>query len=508
MKSELLGMRKEAKRSLFYLARFILGYDFLIEHFHKPICDFVQDMTIHRKLVRMPRGFLKTTICSQAFPIWLTINTPNVRVLLTNMVYDNAAKNVHVIRGHWQGNKRLRELFPELIPNFRINRWSDACAEVRRPANYDVGTYESIGVGGSKIGSHYNFIIEDDLVGVKKDSLSGQEILPNVDDIQKAIGWHGLALNLLVNPKEDYIINVGTRWGQYDLIRHVIDNQPYYKRFEMDAVEMNEKGDILTDSKGNWIPTYPERFPLEVLEEIREEQGDYIFSMMYLGKPYNVEDMIFRDEWIKNFEGSLPEGKLYAGLDAAFAKERRSDFTAIPLVHISTDKEFRVHHYVRAKLNPTQIIDNIFQLKDTHKFEWIAMEKSTYEQTLKHYIDLRNRDRVKDGLLPVIVKPVKRPKGMDKAMHIRALQPLCMAEKFYIRPHMRELRNEFREFIGTDTGGHDDILDAIADIFHLVHYPQKSAPLQVRDPFSVEAVLDELLEKPYGVGRKRQLIEH
>jgi len=447
-------------------------------------------------------------VCSQAFPIWLTINNPNVRILLANMVYDNAAKNVHVIRKKWENCTRLRELFPEFFPkgHAHSSRWSDACAEVARSADWDVGTYESVGVGGSKIGSHYNFIIEDDLVGAKKDSLSGLEILPNADDIQKAIGWHALALNLLVNPKEDYIFNIGTRWGQYDLIRHIIDNQPYYKKWEIDAVLMDEKGIALKNSE--WVPTYPERFDLERLEEIRDEQGDYIFSMMYLGKPYNVEDMIFRDEWVKNFDGCLPEGKLYAGLDAAFAKTKRSDYTAIPRVHVSADKELRVHDYVRAKLNPSQIIDKVFELKDDERgFEWIAMEKTTYEQTLKHYIELRNRERAKTGKPPVIVKPVKRPKGETKAMHIRALQPLCMAGNFYVRPWMRELRNEFREFTGRDTGGHDDLLDAIADVFHLIHYPQHSLPAKVRDPFSLESVMEELLEVKREPVRARQLLE-
>jgi len=270
---------------------------------------------------------------------------------------------------------------------------------------------------------------------------------------------------------------------------------------------MNKEGEPQLDEGGCWMPTYPERFDNDVLNEIRNEQGDYLFSMMYLGKPYNIEDMIFRDEWIQDFKGCLPEGKLYAGLDAAFAKKKRSDFTAIPRVHVSADKELRVHDYVRAKLNPSQIIDKVFELKDDEKgFEWIAMEKSTYEQTLKHYIDLKNRERAKVGKMPVVVKPVMRPKGETKAMHIRALQPICMAGNFYIRPWMRELRGELREFTGKDTGGHDDLLDAIADIFHLIHYPQHRAERKVRDPFSLESVMEELLKEQRKPIRPRQLL--
>lgn len=52
------SLRRRCKNDLFYLAKTVLGFDFLIKRFHKPICDFIQDMSIHRKLVRMPRGFL------------------------------------------------------------------------------------------------------------------------------------------------------------------------------------------------------------------------------------------------------------------------------------------------------------------------------------------------------------------------------------------------------------------------------------------------------------------
>jgi len=429
------------------------------------------------------------------------------------MIYDNAAKNVHVIRKKWENCSRLRGLFGELFPEGygQKHRWSNACAEVKRTADWDVGTYESIGVGGSKIGSHYNFIIEDDLVGAKKDSLSGLEILPNADDIQKAIGWHGLALNLLVNPKEDYIVNVGTRWGQYDLIRHITDNQPYYQTWEIDAVLMDDKGGPKFDAGECWVPTYPERFNLESLEEIRTEQGDYIFSMMYLGKPYNIEDMIFRDEWIKNFEGDPGEGNLYAGLDMAGitmtgARKKRSDYSAIGLAHINPERDFKCTHYVRGKFNPTQILDHIFDLKDTYDYKWLAMEKFAYEQIIKHYIDVRNRERAKQGKAPVIVKPVKRPKGENKGTHIRILQPLAMAGKLYVRPWMRELRGEFREFTGRDTGGHDDLLDLYADIFHNLTIPQHALPKKIRDPFSLDSVMEELLEKRREFQRERQLL--
>lgn len=496
--------RRKAQDSLFYLIRYVLGYDFLVEHFHKPICDFMQDQSIHRRQLEMPRGFLKTTISSIGKPIWLTIrNLPqsaNRRILLANMVYDNAAKNVHVIRQHWEHNRRLRSLFPELIPKTRTGgwdkslRWSDACAELPRSGNYDVGTYEAIGVGGSKIGSHYTDVIEDDLLGARKDALTSREILPNQDDAEKSIGWHKLATNLLVNPSMGYIDNIGTRWGQYDLIRHIVDNQPYYQRLVRAAILLDDKGNAVLDEDGNEIPTYPERFPNEVLREIRGEQGDFVYSMMYLGKPYDIADMIFQDEWIKTFEGDAPDGNIYAGLDAAFAKGPQADYSAIVIPKVTAELRMYLLHYIQAKMNPTEIIKKCFELFDTWHFKWLAIEKTTYEQTLAHYIKLENKKRIHELNKPaLVVKPVSRPKGESKAMHIRALQPLCMAGKFYIRPWMHAVRTEMIEFTGR-RGDKDNILDALADVFALIHYPAKKVVPPKNDPLSVDTVIKELVK--------------
>lgn len=496
--------RKKALGSLFHTAKYVLDYPDLTEDFHKPYCDFWQDLAVHRKQVEEPRGFFKTTIASIAFPIWVTMRFPNVRFLLANMIFDNSAKNVHIIRGHWQHNERLRTLFPEIVPeNFNKTRWSDSCADVNRSANWGEGTYEAVGLGGSKIGSHYDFVIEDDLVAARKDQLTGLDILPNQEEIQKAIGWHGLAINLLVNPKRGYIYNVGTRWGQYDLIRHINDNQPYYKRYVQKAVKVDGEGKIIYDKDGNYIPTFPEMFDLGVLNEVKTEQGDYLFSMMYLGTPYNVEDMVFQDDWIKDKEESSV-GNVYAGIDSALTKQRGSDYTVIGVVVVTEEKDFCFEHMVRGKFNPTEIINNIFNVQDTHHPKWFAMEKALHELVLAHYIKEKNKDRIDNDLEPVIIKQVKRPKGQDKAMHIRALQPMCMAGRFYIRPWMRAVRMEMREFVGKGTDVHDDILDMLADIFASIRYPQAEVPQSVKDPFSVDAVIEELL----GKEDERQRSEH
>lgn len=75
---------------------------------------------------------------------------------------------------------------------------------------------------------------------------------------------------------------------------------------------------------------------------------------------------------------------------------------------------------------------------------------------------------------------------------------MCMAGKFFVRSWMSQLRTEFREFTGR-RGDKDNLLDAIADVHALIHYPQKVVVKPKYDPFSVDAVVEELI-KAEGYG--------
>jgi hypothetical protein len=112
-----------------------------------------------------------------------------------------------------------------VIPNFNKTRWSDTCACLKRPENLPEGTFEAAGVGTSIIRRHYNRINEDDTIAPKHDELTGGEILPSRDDIEKAIGFHVLTIPLLITSDEDRRRVIGTRWASYDLINYIMTHE-------------------------------------------------------------------------------------------------------------------------------------------------------------------------------------------------------------------------------------------------------------------------------------------
>lgn len=270
---DLPALRKAAEESLYLFAKGVLGFDWLDKDVHVPICDRLEDVTRNRKIIVLPRGWLKTTICSIAFPIWLSVKRPNIRVLITQNSHANACKKLSVIAQQWETNPILRAMYPELLPN-RSSTWKADSLCLTRTATFPESTYEAAGTSTKVVSRHYDVVIEDDTVAPDFDELGVESLAPTHDDVQKAIGWHRTnVLPLLNNPSTDLVLIVGTRWYDQDLIRWVMDNEPQY---EVLTRACKEDADGKPDVNGTI--TYPSRFNQDTLDGLEAALGPYMYS--------------------------------------------------------------------------------------------------------------------------------------------------------------------------------------------------------------------------------------
>ena len=114
------------RKSFWFFCRVIMKNDWLTKEVHLDLCNFLQQDYPNKKLVELPRGFLKTTVASVYYPIWLAINNPSIRILLVQNTFENAAKRVHEIRSIFERNDLFKALYNEIVPNFNSKniRWS------------------------------------------------------------------------------------------------------------------------------------------------------------------------------------------------------------------------------------------------------------------------------------------------------------------------------------------------------------------------------------------------
>ena len=515
-----LLLRKKILRNLYPFCRAIMGFDDITEALHGKYCSFLEGPG-SRKQATMPRSFVKTWIGSIAFPVWASLVRekedefpydgawndkfwqlgPNMRILIASYVISNAEKMIGLIKKTYESNTAMQILFPEVIPqDFTKTKWSNESACINRGENFTESTFEAAGIGGAATSRHYDLIIEDDLIYAKKDDLSGGELQPGVEDIEKAIGWHKIATSLLVPGKHTRIHNVGTRWAKHDLVDYIWRNEPTYKRFIKGCVNLEE-----LEQKGDWrecTPEWSESYDIEQLKIIADAQGPYMFATQYLLKPMAPEDMLFRREWLQFYNGNaeLPKGiRKFTTVDlAGWGTTKRSRQSKAVILTCGWDSNNHVWllHYDVGRFDPSEVIEIIAKHHRIFHPEIIGIEEVYYQKSLAHFA----RKMMEEGKIPRMrLRPLK-PEGKEsKDLRIRALEPIASNLALHIKPSHKEFIEEFCEYVPNNDVCRKDMLDALAYQIRIarpgavIHTDEKKR-LDGKKPIMPVTTIDEFLD--------------
>lgn len=162
-----------------------------------------------RKLIVTPRGCFKSTIASIAYPIWLLINNPDLRILIDSELYTNSVTYLRSIKGLIQSDKFMAVFGDWLGP---VWNEGEIIIKSRRRAVKE-GSVVCGGVGKTIIGMHFDVIIMDDM---NSPANSGTP-----ENCQKIIDHYRYSQSIL-EPDGTMCI-IGTRYNALDLIGVVLD---------------------------------------------------------------------------------------------------------------------------------------------------------------------------------------------------------------------------------------------------------------------------------------------
>lgn len=521
---ERLLIRKKCLSSLWNFCVLVMGYDDMTDDFHRGACRFLESTTT-RKQLTFPRGFLKTCICSIAQPIWLALPRTsadempegvatgdglyrlgtNIRILLASNVIENARKIIGNIRKVYERGEMFRWLFPDVVPNFSRVKWSDSSSCVARSMDFTESTFEAAGVGGSAVSRHYDLIIEDDLIYAKKDDLSGQELQPNQDDIDKAIGWHKLALSLFVPGYHTTLLNVGTRWAKHDLVDFIRANERQYKIFELAAVY--REGDERPKGKEVDDPVWGTLYSCKKLQEIKDAQGPYMYSTQYLNLPMAPEDMLFKGEWLQYYrsQDELPQGmRIFTTVDlAGWGKTKRKRHSRAVILTCGWDLKNHMWllHYDVGRFDPTVVIEKIAMHWKRFKPELIGIEEVYYQKSLAHFA----RKAMERGDVPWLpLRQLKPESGESKDLRIRALEPIASNLALHCRLDHKDFIEEFCEYVSDSDMCKNDIMDAAAYQVRIARpgEVEKEERKKFEGELKFEMSADDLLADIFGKGKE------
>ena len=206
----LAPLQSLAKKSLYFLANQILGYKDVNMHTHREIIECLES-NVKRKMIVVPRGCLKSSLACVAYPIWILINNPNARILIDSELYTNSKTFLREIKQHLKSS-----IMTTMFGRFDGTTWNDSeiiinqRTKTLKEASITVG-----GIGTTKVGQHYDYVVFDDL-NSPKNSDTPEKSRKVIDHYQ---------YNISILEPTGTVVLIGTRYSELDCIGHVLSNE-------------------------------------------------------------------------------------------------------------------------------------------------------------------------------------------------------------------------------------------------------------------------------------------
>jgi predicted phage terminase large subunit-like protein len=392
-----------------------------------------------RALFLLPRGHLKSTEITISYVLQILAGNPDSRVLITNALLDNSKGFLREIKGHMEKNEMFRALFGDMVN--QEDKWSETQIVVKtRRAFYKEPSIQVTSVDKSVVSQHYDLIIADDVVN--------REGVSTKEQRQKTIKYYKDLLDLL--EPEGMLLVVGTRWHYDDLYGFLLKEN-----------KKNDSFDVMV--KKVWIregvPLFPQKFTAKYITELKDQKGPYEFNCQYNNEVVSEEDAEFRKDRFVFFDAAqydFNQGQVFISIDPALSKADVSDYSGIVVNHVIEGKWY-IRQAYHAKLNPTELVDEIFYLRRKYgrQLAKIGIEDIMFTSALDYDITRRMKE-TNDWFH---IEKIKH-KNRNKEDRIRAIIPLFERDNIVLAEgHTIDLLEELEQF---PSGEHDDVLDALA----------------------------------------------
>jgi len=474
-------VRRAAAYDFFAFCKYVVrardkdNNDFLSPEVHQPLCSLLEDEKFKKKLILLPRGTFKSTIATISYPVWRLVRNPNLRILLDGETFNNSCKFLTSIKNILEGFTDDTIWFRKLYGNYvSKDKWKeDEIIISKRTKNFKEPSISCGSVDVVKVGNHYDIIIMDDL--------HSEQNTQTKEQIDKVINHFKLAFSLL--EPNGILIVIGTRW-------HYLDLYGYIKENLSDIFQIYEEKAIRNDK----TLFFPARLSHKFLDEMRNQQGTYLFNCQYQNEPIALDDMEFKPEW-KRYWTEIPvNSRRTMTLDPAIATKKRSDFFGVSICDIDEKRRIYVNKAIRLKLEPEKIIEKIYDLYFLYKPHTIGIEAIAFQKLFKLLFKLYEKTyEEKNGIsihLPVL--ELKTNTKISKKLRIMRLQPLFENGTIYLNKGLSDLEGELDTF---PKSKHDDLLDSLAYQLDFADAPFKKEETKKFPPGSFAFLREEIINK-------------
>jgi len=522
------GMRLACQLDLYVLAKAVLFRhltpNLLTDALHGALCDFLHTTPYDENLYLLSRGFFKSSIITTTAVIqriladpanplcqarWRgRVCGPNTRILIASNKGENADDFLTGIKGHLESNERLLWLFPDILvrdPQRNAREWTQSAITVTRSRrDLRESTIQTIGVTGELTSKHYDHGVFDDIVG-KENSASKAEREKVWDFLMKA--------RPLFDPgsTKDYI---GTCWHYADTwarlkaqrargeIKLGLYEVPCWRPTTARAPDDPQVRDGtagLVPGHGWVAVTFPERFclerrdaddrRLELLPERRQAPSN--FNAQYLLDPSSADTAHLPrldpqgEGYLQIADTSPPLEDLWVAMsvDPAQSLHAWADFSAIAVGGFDRRGDLWLLELWQGKRDDEGLVRRMYDLHARFAarggtFKAIGFEAVGFAKSYRHVVTIEGDRR--GYYLPI--RAFERDTKVTKQVRIGGIQGQWMGRQIHALASCEALADfvdQADKFRMDADNEHDDLLDAVADLYQLRGRPSEKA-----DPFA------------------------
>lgn len=303
------------------LAAVILGYD--VEPFH--LAMMIWQLRHPESLQLSFRGGGKTTVCTVTKAIHYFCKNRDFHLVLSSESKKNSADFLREIKGHFENNEKLIEVFGPFYDPHIVGKWD--VNEIDVVGKKHFGKESSIyctGIDSSVTSKHFDAGIYDDLcVEENSRTEAGRE---------KVKTWYYKTYLPLIKPPDPRVEHsgenhgLGTRQAPEDLYEHQEANELKGCVQKIPALDENENS------------PWPVKYTPEFLKDKRRKMGLILFGAQYQQDVEAMRGEVFQyDDCQQLDEEDYPEVsklKIYMGVDLAVGDKEKNDMFAISVIGI------------------------------------------------------------------------------------------------------------------------------------------------------------------------------
>ena len=259
------------------------------------------------------------------------------------------------------------------------------------------------------------------------------------------------------------MVDIMTRWHLDDTFSEIEEKEKDY--YDVMVRKVVENGKLIYPKKFSKkfdpmkkaFVAVPDENCLDYVDYLKKTKPIDEFMSQFMNDPISEENQLFKQEMFKYWT-QKPEG-LYVGMavDLAISQRTEADYTALVVLGMDKDWNIYVLDYLRGHWQPTDIVNNVFDMQSRWKPHAVGMEVNGFQRTLKTAVEEEMRRRGQYfGIDEIRTGPEK-----SKESRIKSLEPFYRRLAVYHSAWMKGKEME-TELLTFPKGKHDDIIDAMA----------------------------------------------